>query len=135
MTETLFSRAPISTLKFAIARDADWRDSFPKIIDGDGAIDMSLFDRIYRLVIRPQFDHATLTAQYLTVSNPLSTGIYVDPDDVDQIAQIFVPQATVASTFAAGTYDQFLLLEDGSEGFITEIWRGPLYVYPGNRGV
>lgn len=137
MVVPIEARAPQVHVEFAIVRDADWADMLPKVVDGDGPIDMTLLQRNYRLVIRPVFDHDTLIAEYQSTLTYGNTGIYVDPGDAEQIPSIFVPQTTVAATFPKGTYDLFFVLEEVETGGLErtmEIWRGQLYVHGGNLG-
>lgn len=134
MSAIIQSAAPQTKARFAIVRDADWRDMWWSMTDGDGPIDMTLYGRQYHYIIRPQYDHATLIAEYFSVSSRSVAGIFVDPDDADKVPEIFVPQATVAAVFPAGLYDHFLLLEETTIGYVTEMFRGKLEVHPGNRG-
>lgn len=136
MTETVQVLAPFTQVIISIVLDADWADSFPVLMDGDGVIDLSLYQRQLDLYIRPTFDHDTLIAHYASVDSYAAEGIFFDDATAGE-ASIFVPRESLIATIPPGTYDQFLVMteQDVLRGTIhTEIWRGKLKVFPGNVG-
>jgi hypothetical protein len=129
MTQTFDTAYSVCTI--GIKRDEDWNDMVRlKRLMADGTqsdFDFSAVAQI-DLYIRPQFDHTTLIAQ---LTSTLAGGNNIKFDSaVAGLLQIVLPRASVIATIPTGSWEHFLVATQ-NDGETYEIWRGPLYVYPG----
>jgi hypothetical protein len=120
-----------SVCTIGIKRDEDWNDQVHlKRLMADGSTSDFDFTGVAQLdlYIRPLFDHTTLIVQ-LSSTIPGGNALKFDPA-VPALLQIVLLRTAVIATIPTGTWQQFLVATfvDGST---EEIWRGPLFVYPG----
>lgn len=106
----------------AITRDADWHDSGLVLKDPD-RVAISLSGATLQLYIRPTYDFASP----IKVLTSGGDGINI-LDAASGFWEINVSRETVIAELPVGVWEQFLVLT--KSGYRTEIWRGPLTVYP-----
>lgn len=129
MSNTHYVSAPFTVVDIDIARDENWFDPVPQLLDeADDPVDLA--GKTLRLYVRPTFDHSVLIYEFNSGGGG-SGGISIDNAALGYFT-IAVPRDSVIALLPVGEWDQFLVLSDASaDPEHIEIWRGKLRVHPG----
>lgn len=124
---TVFMQAACIQIDFAIFRNADWRDTLPKLRKAGVAYNLTGKNLV--CYIRPDHDH-TLLQKKLS----FATGEITYPNPTDGQAAILVPRADVITELPVGTWKHHWVIEDASsdpDNFL-QPFRGTIFVYAGS---
>lgn len=122
-----FISAPCFLLDFVVYRNADWRDTLPRLLMNGLPIDLTGKNLV--CYIRPAFDHGTLIKKL-----SFDDGGIIYPDAENGLAAVDLARDDVIDDLPKGKWTHHWVLEDPDESPTSYLqpWRGSIEVVPGS---